>query len=98
MLPVLIFLIFIRAEGLGTSRGRQLELQTFQLEDGWGYQIFCDNKLFIYQPTIPAIDTVIPFPDKESAHKIGSLVLKRLKANQSPAICLSDIDFVPGNL
>ena len=40
VLPVLLFyLSFFRGEEMGSSPGRQLELQTFQSGDGWGYQI-----------------------------------------------------------
>ena len=37
------------------------ELEIFQSENGWGYQIVIKQKVLIYQPTIPAIDTVAPF-------------------------------------
>ena len=79
VLPVLLFyLSFFRGEEMGSSPGRQLELQTFQSGDGWGYQIRMNGKVLIYQPTIPSIDTVIAFPDKESAENIGTLVLNKL--------------------
>ncbi|MDR2918119.1 MAG: DUF4907 domain-containing protein [Tannerella sp.] len=68
-----------------------MELQTFQLKDGWGYQILIDKKVFIYQPTIPAIDSVKPFPDEVSAGKVGMLVLKRLQSKQSPGVTPDEI-------
>ena len=46
VLPVLLFyLSFFRGEEMGSSPGRQLELQTFQSGDGWGYQIRMNGKV-----------------------------------------------------
>lgn len=82
LLPLVLFLYFIRTGDMGSPHGRQPELQTFQLGNGWGYQIVMNQKVLIYQPTIPAIDTVMPFPNEASAHRIGTLVFERLNANR----------------
>ena len=92
VLPVLLFyLSFFRGEEMGSSPGRQLELQTFQSGDGWGYQIRMNGKVLIYQPTIPSIDTVISFPDKESAENIGTLVLNKLAGNRNFSVSREEI-------
>jgi hypothetical protein len=39
------------------------------------------QKVLIYQPTIPAIDTIMPFPDENCARKVGGLVLERFNAH-----------------
>ena len=57
-------------------------LEIFQSPKGWGYQIIMGQKILIYQPTIPAIDTVMPFPDEISTRKIGILVLKRFNEHR----------------
>ena len=82
---------FIRPGEMGSRGDRQPELQTFQLEDGWGYQIVMNKKVLIYQPSIPAIDTLRSFPDEASARKIGSLVLERLRNNKDFSITIDDI-------
>ena len=92
VLPVLLFyLSFFRGEEMGSSPGRQLELQTFQSGDGWGYQIRMNGKVLIYHPTIPSIDTVIVFPDKESAENIGTLVLNKLAGNRNFSVSREEI-------
>ena len=49
VLPVLLFyLSFFRGEEMGSSPGRQLELQTFQSGDGWGYPIRMNGKAVSY--------------------------------------------------
>ena len=92
LLPVLILFLYFRPGEMGSRGDRQPELQTFQLEDGWGYQIVMNKKVLIYQPSIPAIDTLRSFPDEASARKIGSLVLERLKNNKDFSITIGDIE------
>ena len=91
LLPILFTLYYFRSGEMGSPDKRQLELQTFQLRDGWGYRIMMNRKMLIYQPTIPAIDTLMPFPDQASAHAIGSIVLERLYANRDFSITKGDI-------
>jgi len=91
LLSVLILLIYFRPGEKGSPDGRQPELQTFQLEDGWGYRIVMNEKVLIYQFTIPAIDTLRSFPDEASARKIGALVQERLNNNENFSITIDDI-------
>ena len=89
---LLLFLLFIFCgERLGSSHKLQPELQTFQLEDGWGYKIMLNGKMLIYQPTIPAIETVRSFPSEEKARKAGLLVLERMKSKEDITLTIDDI-------
>ena len=76
---------------MGSRNEMQPELQTFQLGDGWGYKVLMNKKVMIYQPTIPAIDSLRPFPSEASARRIGSLVVERIKKNQCFSITTDDI-------
>ena len=67
------------------------ELEIFQSENGWGYQIVIKQKVLIYQPTIPAIDTVAPFPDETSTRKVGILVLKRFNAHSDFSVSKEEV-------
>lgn len=82
-LVLLFYLSFFQGEEMGSSPGRQLELQTLQSRDGRGYQIRMSGKVSTYQSIIPSIDTAIMFPDKEGAENIGALVLDKLVGNKS---------------
>lgn len=88
---LLFYLSFIREGEMGSPPERQLELQTFQLRNGWGYQVVMNGKVLIYQPTIPSIDTVMAFPDEESARSIGLLVLDRLAGNRDFSVTREEI-------
>lgn len=90
-IPMLILLFIIRSGEMGTPDGRQPELQIFQLEDGWGYQIVLGGKVMIYQPTVPAIDTVMAFPDEASARNMGELVLKKLYTNNDFPVSTQEV-------
>lgn len=91
LLPLLILLILFRSTDVGSRNDRQPELQTFQLQDGWGYRIVMNKKVLINQPTIPAIDTLRPFPTEASARRIGALVLERLTLNKDFSITIDDL-------
>lgn len=92
MLLLLLFVLFYFRRGdMGSPHGRQPELQTFQLRDGWGYKILMNKKTLIYQPTIPTIDSLRPFPTERSARLTGQLVLDRLKHNRDFSITIDDL-------
>ena len=58
LLPLLLVLFYFRFREKGSRNEMQPELQTFQLGDGWGYKVMMNKKVMIYQPTIPAIDSL----------------------------------------
>ena len=59
-------------------------LEIFQSPKGWGYQI-------IMGQNIPAIDTVMPFPDEISTRKIGILVLKRFNEHRNFSVSKEEV-------
>lgn len=67
------------------------ELEIFQSKNGWWYQIVMRQKVLIYQPTIPAIDTIMPFPDEVSTRKVGLLVLKRFNAHRNFSVSKKEV-------
>lgn len=76
---------------MGSLPGRQLELRTFQSGNGWGYQIMLNEKVLIYQPTVPSVDTVMTFPTEESAREIGTLVLNKVNDDKNFSVTREDI-------
>lgn len=91
ILPLLFILFHFCKGEMGSLSSRQPELQTFQLGNGWGYKIVLNKKTLIYQPTIPAIDSVQSFPTETSARKTGLLVLERLNQNKDFSITTDDL-------
>lgn len=73
------------------SHSESVELETFRLEDGWGYKIVMNKKTVIYQPTIPAIGKERAFPNEKSARKAGTIVKERIMKHQDFALTTNDL-------
>ena len=69
-----------------------VQLETFQTETGWGYQLKKDEKIYIRQENIPAIHGNQSFETKDDAEKVGRLVLHKLRSKQRPAITINELD------
>ncbi|CCY39357.1 putative uncharacterized protein [Tannerella sp. CAG:118] len=91
-LIILLLILFCFCFRKAKSRSEiQLELQTFQVGGGWGYKVLMNKKVMIYQPIIPARDSLQPFPSEASARHIGNLVVERFKKKQNFSITTDDI-------
>lgn len=72
-----------------------IQLKTFKTNTGWGYDIVKDDKLYIHQEIIPAIEGFKSFITKEEAEKVGKLVLQKIKNKEGgglPQITREEID------
>jgi hypothetical protein len=67
------------------------DLKVVKLEQGWGYEIRKNNKSFIYQQYIPALEGNVAFSDKKSAKKTGKFVLTKLRNNQLPSLTIPEL-------
>ncbi|MEP7143283.1 MAG: DUF4907 domain-containing protein [Ferruginibacter sp.] len=65
--------------------------QTFKTGDGWGYNVFVNDKLFIKQSIIPAIEGNKSFAKEEDAIKVATLVVNKIKQHEIPAIRLDEL-------
>lgn len=64
---------------------------TFKTGNGWGYSITVDNKLFIKQTQIPAIQGNKSFATEEDAAKVAELVIKKIAKNETPAVTKEEL-------
>ena len=59
---------------------------------GWGYELIKENKVFIKQETIPAIQGNKGFKTKEDAENVAEFALEKLKNNQGfPSITKKEL-------
>jgi|BioPla2DNA2_1021312.scaffolds.fasta_scaffold103020_2 hypothetical protein len=80
-----IFLIF-------SLRSRNnLKINTFEIENGYGYSITIREKIFIYQPFIPAVEGNIPFSSRSDARKTARIVKRKLKNNEEAAVSVKEL-------
>ena len=68
-----------------------LALQTIETNEGWGYNIFVDDRLFIQQVFIPVLEGRHCFKTKEEAKRVGSIAINKLKHGKMPAITREDL-------
>ena len=67
-----------------TGADRTIETTVFQVEEGWGYDLFVDGKRFIHQPYIPVIQGNKPFKNEADAKKVAELVANKIRLNSIP--------------
>jgi hypothetical protein len=70
-----------------------IEIKAFQIGQGWGFDILVNNKKYIHQTNIPAINGKKTFKTKEDAMKIAGLMKSKMCKNiLPPSITLQEID------
>lgn len=55
-----------------------LTVKPFEYNGGWGYDILADNKPYIHQDRVPAIQGKHIFLTEEDAKKTGNLVVQKI--------------------
>ena len=53
-------------------------------EKTWGYDIYKEGKLFIHQPSIPAMPGNTGFATKEAAEKVAKKIIDKIKIGEIP--------------
>jgi Domain of unknown function (DUF4907) len=77
------------------SQDNSLQVKTFAVQQGWGYDILVNNKVFIHQEIIPSIQGKKYFVSKQEAESVGELVVSKMKQGKGggfPEITEADID------
>lgn len=68
-----------------------VDASIFKTDKGWGYSILIDDKLFIRQDIIPAVEGNQGFATKEDATKVAKFVLKKMDNKQKPVVMKEDL-------
>lgn len=77
------------------KENQSLQVKTFNIHKGWGYDIYKDNKLYIHQEIIPAIEGRKSFASKDEAMRLGELVISKIKKGKGgglPQVTIQEID------
>lgn len=69
----------------------QLYEEVITVGEGYGYQIYHGNRLFIQQEFIPALHGNKHFASPEDAKRVAKLVMSKLKKGTSPEITLEEL-------
>ncbi len=79
-------------KNVDTGKTRKLEVAPIQIDGGWGYDILVDDKIYIHQYCIPAIQGNKAFATKEDAVKTGQVVVQKMVKGMIPSITRHDLD------
>ncbi len=66
-------------------------MEVFQSNDGWGYNILMDDRVFIRQDIIPALHDVKGFSSKQDAEAVGNLMLSKLKNKKMASVNIEEL-------
>lgn len=69
-----------------------ISLKVYETEQGWGYEIYADTTLLLFQELIPGVAGEKRFLTQTDAMKCGELVIKKIKSNSLPFISIDELD------
>jgi hypothetical protein len=96
---LLFFCLILLSTNIAFSQNAAVEKPVFTYscfqnpDKTWGYDLHRTRKLFIHQPTIPAVAGVKGFGTREAATKVAKLALQKLKdkPNDFPTISVEEL-------
>ena len=88
-LGIILLIVLILSQT--TTKKTSLSLEVIQIEDGWGYEVLIDHKIYISQKCIPVIDGNQAFQTKNDALKVGELLVRKLKNKLTPTITREEL-------
>ncbi len=84
---LLVMLIIFGSVMLAGSRADdKISASIISLDNGYGYEIKVNDKVFIRQEYIPGIKGYNHFNTEAQAQKVADLIVDKLKNNESPTI------------
>ena len=70
----------------------KVNYRVIRVENGWGYELYNQERIVIHQETIPVIEGNNPFLSRKDARKTGKLALQKLYKGRIPVITRQDLD------
>ncbi|MDD3723082.1 MAG: DUF4907 domain-containing protein [Lutibacter sp.] len=87
---IITAILVVKLGGTATSTN-DYKLETFMVNNGWGYSILKKDKVIIKQDIIPGIQVKKPFATKKDAVIIGELMIEKLKNKKIPSITYKEL-------
>lgn len=80
------------------KNNKDVKIKTFRIKKGWGFDILLNNKNYIHQSNIPAINGEKQFKTKKEALKIAELMKSKICNNITPpTITIQEINNLISN-
>ena len=71
-----------KAESADSLRSTRVEI--FEADNGWGYDVYVDDKKYIHQTTIPSVPGTTGFVSKKEAQIVAEFVIGKINRNEMP--------------
>ncbi len=90
---IAVIFFVVREFGSKKHLPNGIEVKPISVGNGWGYQIFVDNKIYITQNNIPGVAGFKPFINKDEALKVANFVaLKVATSKELPTVSNKQLD------
>ena len=81
------------AEDTLAHEATRTEVKVFEGDNGWGYDIYVNDKKYIHQTTIPSVPGTLGFKTEEDAKKVGDFTANKIKRNiMPPSVTPEELD------
>jgi len=70
---------------------KNIKIKISKIENGYSYDIYKNEKLFIHQPNIPAAIGNQKFKDSVQCLRIANLVVKKMEKKNFPTITIEEL-------
>lgn len=85
------FIVRSLAESRGQSSRQKFSSRVFRVAEKWGYEILVNDKVFIRQETVPAVNGMQGFDNPDQAMQTAALIINKMKSGQHPTVTTFEI-------
>lgn len=72
-----------------------IRIETFKIDNGWGYDIYLNNEKYIHQQHIPAVNGMHTFISEAEAYRVAELVVEKINNNlMPPTISIEELNYL----
>ncbi|HPR73073.1 MAG TPA: DUF4907 domain-containing protein [Bacteroidales bacterium] len=83
-ITVILFFVFLNVR-------TKPDIETFPINNGYGYLISVKGKTVVYQPYIPALEGKNSFKTRSEAKKTAKIVVRKIINNEEPSVTIEDL-------
>lgn len=74
------------------EKKNHISTNVFEGTHGWGYDILVNNKLFIHQELIPAVQGQTGFKTKTQAEQAARLIINKMESGRLPTVTTFELE------
>ncbi|MBK9457239.1 MAG: DUF4907 domain-containing protein [Bacteroidetes bacterium] len=72
-----------------------VRIETFKIDNGWGYDIYLNNEKYIHQQYIPSVNGMHTFVSEAEAYRVAELVVEKINNNlMPPTISIDELNYL----